>query len=86
MNFSIHMDSPTLGLLDATAKAEGKSRSALLREAFHHYLDDRAQRQANAGWSQVLVDHWATAKASDFADIPDFDDTSDLLPLRDPDV
>jgi metal-responsive CopG/Arc/MetJ family transcriptional regulator len=45
MNFSVHMDEPTLLELNRIAKEDGKSRSALLSEAFRKYLDDRNRDQ-----------------------------------------
>jgi metal-responsive CopG/Arc/MetJ family transcriptional regulator len=84
MNFSVHMDDVTLRDLDQTAKEEGKSRSALLKEAFKAYLEERRRRDKNNGWPQSLIDHLNNTKPEDFADLPDFGDTSDLLPLKDP--
>lgn len=84
MNFSVHMDELTLSELNRLAKEEGKSRSALLSEAFRRYLDEHARRLETNGWPQVLIDHWNNAKPEDFANHPDFGSTQDLLPLGDP--
>jgi metal-responsive CopG/Arc/MetJ family transcriptional regulator len=83
MNFSVHMDESTLADLNRIAKEEGKSRSALLAEAFRRYSVERMQLQASNGWPQSLIDHWNTAKPEDFADHPDFSSTQDLRPLND---
>lgn len=53
MNFSVHMDELTLSELNRLAKEEGKSRSALLSEAFRRYLDEHARRLETNGWPQV---------------------------------
>jgi metal-responsive CopG/Arc/MetJ family transcriptional regulator len=84
MNFSVHMDENTLAELNRLAKEEGKSRSALLSEAFRQYSDERSKRVRTNGWPQVLIDHWNTANPEDFSTHPDFGDTADLKPLRDP--
>jgi metal-responsive CopG/Arc/MetJ family transcriptional regulator len=84
MNFSVHMDEPTLLELNRIAKEDGKSRSALLSEAFRKYLDDRSREQKLSGWPQVLVDHWNNASPLDLTPHPDFANTDDLKPLRDP--
>jgi metal-responsive CopG/Arc/MetJ family transcriptional regulator len=80
MNFSVHMDDKTLQELTLTARSEGRSRSALLTEAFRQYVKQRDEAQANNGWPQVLVDHLKIVGNQSF---PDFDDVSDLLPLND---
>ncbi len=80
MNFSVHMDQKTLLDLTATARAEGKSRSALLTEAFKQYVEQRQLRETNNGWPQSLLDHFNSDQA---IELHDFDNTSDLLPLRD---
>jgi predicted transcriptional regulator len=84
MNFSVHMDEKTLAELNQVAKEEGKSRSALLSEAFRRYSDERSQREHTNQWPQVLIDHWNKAKPADYSEHPDFGDTADLQPLRDP--
>jgi metal-responsive CopG/Arc/MetJ family transcriptional regulator len=83
MNFSVHMDEKTLAELNQVAKEEGKSRSALLSEAFRRYSEERAQRVQTNGWPQLLIDHWNKAKPADYSEHPDFGDTADLKPLRD---
>jgi metal-responsive CopG/Arc/MetJ family transcriptional regulator len=80
MNFSVHMDDKTLGDLTATARAEGRSRSALLTEAFKLYVEQRQLLDMNNGWPQLLLDHFNSDEA---IELHDFDNTSDLLPLRD---
>jgi metal-responsive CopG/Arc/MetJ family transcriptional regulator len=84
MNFSVHMDEKMLAELNQVAKEEGKSRSALLSEAFRRYSEERTQRVHTNGWPQVLIDHWDKAKPADYSEHPDFGDTSDLKPLREP--
>jgi metal-responsive CopG/Arc/MetJ family transcriptional regulator len=84
MNFSVHMDERTLAELNRLAKEEGISRSALLSEAFRQYSDERSNRVRTNGWPQVLVDHWNKVNAEDYSEHPDFGNTTDLKPLRDP--
>jgi metal-responsive CopG/Arc/MetJ family transcriptional regulator len=84
MNFSVHMDEATLSELNRVAKEEGKSRSALLSEAFKLYVDERNEHTQTKGWPKVLVDHWNSVAAESFLDHPDFGNTDDLKPLHDP--
>ena len=83
MNFSVHMDEPTLAELNRIAKEEGKSRSALLAEAFRRYSKERERHAESNGWPKVLIDHWNSANPEGFADHPDFGNTQDLAPLND---
>jgi metal-responsive CopG/Arc/MetJ family transcriptional regulator len=84
MNFSVHMDEKTLAELNQVAKEEGKSRSALLSDAFRRYSEERSRQIRTNGWPQVLIDHWDKAKPADYSEHPDFGDTADLQSLRDP--
>jgi metal-responsive CopG/Arc/MetJ family transcriptional regulator len=84
LNFSVHMDEKTLAELNQVAKEEGKSRSALLSEAFRWYAEERSQRIYNNGWPQILIDHWDKAPSEDYSEHPDFGGTAGLKPFRDP--
>jgi metal-responsive CopG/Arc/MetJ family transcriptional regulator len=84
MNFSVHMDEKTLAELNQLAKEEGKSRSALLSDAFRQYSDERSKQVRTNGWPQLLIDHWSKAKPEDYSEHPDFGDTADLKPFSDP--
>jgi metal-responsive CopG/Arc/MetJ family transcriptional regulator len=79
MNFSVHMDEKTLSELTQTAKIQGMSRSALLTEAFRQYVKQQQLNEQNNGWPKELIDHLKKTRP---IKCPDFDDTSDLLQLK----
>jgi hypothetical protein len=71
-------DLKKLGFL-FSAKIHGISCSALLTETFRQYVKQLQLNEQNSGWPKQLIDHLKKTRP---IKCPDFDDTSDLLQLK----